>query len=183
MMKMFRIPTLLLFAMMFAVPLLAQDEPGGDPQRQAANQQPQVNMLRQLGLNREQIQRLQQINRTRKPLMDAAQEKLRSANRLLDEAIYADEVSDADVQARLKDVQLAQAEVFRVRFTSELAIRRMLTPEQLVRFRNLRQRFERARQEAEERRTRVRDNEPQNNRQPTDVKVPAKALIKPNDLF
>lgn len=182
-MKIFRIPTLFLLAIMFAVPLLAQDEPGADSQRQVANQQPQVNMLRQLGLNREQIQRLQQINRTRKPLMDAAQEKLRNANRSLDDAIYADEVSDADVQARLKDVQLAQAEVFRVRFTSELAIRRMLTPEQLVRFRNMRQRFERARQEAEDRRSGVRGNEPRNNRQPMDVKVPAKVVIKPNELF
>lgn len=159
-MKLFGVLTLFLFAMMFAVPTLAQDEPLPEPQRPAANQQPQVNMLRQLGLNREQIQRLQQINRTRKPLMDAAQEKLRNANRLLDEAIYADEVSDVDVQAKLKEVQLAQAEVFRVRFTSELQIRRMLTPEQLVRFRNMRQRFERARQDAEERRIGNRDINP-----------------------
>ncbi|MBK6721880.1 MAG: hypothetical protein IPG58_00930 [Acidobacteria bacterium] len=92
-MRIFRISSVLLFAVLFVMPILAQDEPVSEPQRTVANQQPQVNMLRQLGLSREQIQRLQQINRTRKPLMDVAQEKLRNANRSLDEAIYADEVS------------------------------------------------------------------------------------------
>ena len=181
-MKIFRIPTLFLFAIVFAVPILAQEEPLSEPQRLVANQQPQVNMLRQLGLNREQIQRLQQINRTRKPLMDVAQEKLRNANRVLDEAIYADEVSDADVQAKLKDVQLAQADVFKVRFTSELAIRRMLTPEQLVRFRNMRQRFERAREEAENRRAVIRDNNPRNASPAKDVKTPLKTNVKPEEM-
>ncbi|MBK6721879.1 MAG: hypothetical protein IPG58_00925 [Acidobacteria bacterium] len=75
---------------------------------------------------------------------------------------------------------MAQAEVYKVRFTSELAIRRILTPEQLVRFRNMRERFERARQEADERRLRVRDNQQPNNLQQKDVKAPAKAPIKPD---
>ena len=177
-MRMFRIPTLFLFATLFALPILAQDEPVSEPQRPVVNQDPRANMLRQLGLNREQIQRLQRINRERKPIMDTAQEKLRNANQALDSAIYADEVSETDVQAKLKDVQAAQAEVFRIRFTNELAIRRLLTPEQLVRFRNMRQRFERARQETENRRTVVRDNLPRN-MQPRDGKGPAKALTKP----
>ena len=177
-MRMFRIPTLFLFATLFALPILAQDEPVSEPQRPVVNQDPRANMLRQLGLNRDQIQRLQRINRERKPLMDTAQEKLRNANRVLDEAIYADEVSETDVQAKLKDVQLAQAEVFRIRFTNELAIRRLLTPEQLVRFRNMRQRFERARQETENRRTVVRNNLPRN-MQPRDGNGPAKAMTKP----
>lgn len=181
-MRMFRLTLLFLFAILFAVPTLAQEEPVTEPQRPVANQDPRTNMLRQLGLNREQIQRLQRINRERKPLMDAAQEKLRNANRSLDEAIYADEVIESDVQTRLKDLQLAQAEVFKIRFTSELAIRRLLTPEQLVRFRNMRQRFERARKEAEERRSVIRDNQ-QLNIQPRDVQAPAKILAKPVELL
>jgi len=181
-MKVFRVPTLFLLAMMFVMPVVAQDEPLSESQRPVANEQPQVNMFRQLGLNREQIQKLQQINRTRRPLMEAAQEKLRNANRLLDEAIYADEVSDTEVQARLKDMQLAQAEVLKVRFISELAIRRMLTPEQLVRFRNMRQRFERAREEAENRRANIRENNTRNVNPNKDVKAPLKANIKPDEM-
>jgi len=179
---MLRLNLLFLFVMLLALPILAQDEPVLEPQRRAVNQQPQINMLRQLGLGRDQIQRLQRINRERKPLMDAAQEKLRNANRSLDEAIYADEVSDTDVQAKLKEVQIAQADVFRIRFMNELAIRRLLTPEQLVRFRNMRQRFENARQGAQERRTEMRDNN-RRNFTPKNVKAaPAKTILKPEEF-
>lgn len=181
-MRMFRIPIVFLFAMLLVLPVLAQDEPMSEPQRPVVNQDPRANMLRQLGLNREQIQRLQRINRERKPIMDTAQEKLRNANQALDSAIYADEVSETDVQAKLKDVQAAQAEVFRIRFTNELAIRRLLTPEQLVRFRNMRQRFERAREEAEDRRANIRDNNTRKVNPNKDVKTPLKTNIKPDEM-
>src|SRR5258706_11264840 len=103
-----------------------------------------ANVLRQLGLAPDQIQQIRQLNLQRKPLMDEAQKRLREANHALDEAIYADNASDVDVQARLKEAQLAQADVARIRFMNELAVRRILTPEQLIRFRDLRQRFEEA---------------------------------------
>lgn len=182
-MKLIRINLLFLLAILFAVPIMAQDEPVAEPQRSAvANQDPRANMLRQLGLNRDQIQQVQRVNRVRKPLMDAAQAKLRAANQALDTAIYADEVNETDIQARLKEVQLAQAEVFRIRFTSELAIRRLLTPEQLVRFRNMRQRFERAREEAEQRQTMSRENIPRNVNTTKDTPTPLKSNIKPDDM-
>lgn len=137
----------------FAASMYAQDKPVGQPETeaQADRNQPvdaRANMLRQLGLSREQIQRLRRVNMERKPFMDAAQARLRQATRALDEAIYADQLNESDVQARLKDMQLAQAEVFRIRFMNEIAVRRLLTLEQLVRFRNLRQRFERSREAA-----------------------------------
>jgi Spy/CpxP family protein refolding chaperone len=73
--------------------------------------------------------------------MEAALNRLREANLALDAAIYADSVDEEVFEARLKDQQLAQAEVARLRFTSELAVRKILTPDQLTRFRDLRQRF------------------------------------------
>lgn len=100
------------------------------------------NMLAQLGLARDQIQQIRRLNMERKPLMQAAQLRLRDASRLLDEAIYADNADDALVEVRLKEAQSAQAEVQRIRYTSELSIRKILTPDQLVRFREMRQRFE-----------------------------------------
>lgn len=121
--------------------------PPGDV-RPAQNQQLDVRgtILRQLGLSREQFQQIRRVNAERKPLMDAANMRLKAANRALDEAIYADQVNEVDVQARLKEFQLAQADVAKIRFTSEFSIRRILTPEQLLRFRELRQQFERERQ-------------------------------------
>ena len=127
------------------------------PAPQAVQQDARGNMLREIGLSPDQVRAIRKLNMNRKPLMEAAQQRLRNANRLLDEAIYADEVIDADVQARLKEAQVAQAEVFKIRSTSELAIRRVLTPDQLMRFRELRRRFEeQARQNAEMKRTQNR---------------------------
>ncbi len=157
-MKMFSFPRAFFLVACFTVPAMlasAQDtktaEPQPDVQQPAPNQQDvRGNMLRQLGLSREQIQQIRRMNQERKPQMEEAQRRFREANRALDAAIYADEVNDADVQARLKDVQIAQAEIQRLRFMNELAVRRILTPDQLVRFRELRDRFERERQNLEQ---------------------------------
>lgn len=138
----------LVFAAAVSAPAFSQDKPGEEPKDEpkAGRDQPvdaRGRMLRQLGLSREQLQRLMRVNRERKPIMDAAQARLRAATKALDDAIYADQLNEVEVQARLKDMQLAQAEVFRIRFMNEIAVRRLLTQEQLVRFRNMRQRFER----------------------------------------
>jgi Spy/CpxP family protein refolding chaperone len=150
--KFIKIYAYLAVLIVFAAGAAAQDgkPPDGQPdgQRPAANQ-PQDdrgNALRQLGLSREQVQQIRRINIERKPLMDEAQKRFREANRALDEAIYADNVNDADFQARLKDVHAAQAEVARIRFMNELSVRKVLTPEQLVRFREIRRNFEQAQQ-------------------------------------
>lgn len=141
--------TLLTAALCLGANVFAQDVKSDG---QAAPQNPQpaadgkITLLRHLGLTREQIQQIRRINAERKPLMDAAQERLREATKQLDDAIYADAVAEGEFEARLKNVQQAQAEVSRVRFATEFAIRRVLTPEQLVKFRELHDRFEAAQQ-------------------------------------
>lgn len=104
-----------------------------------------TDILLQLGLSREQRQEIRRLNADRKPLMQAAQSRFREANRLLDESIYADVIDEMAIWQRLRDVQTAQGEVQRIRNTSELSIRKLLTAEQLVRFRDIRQNFERGR--------------------------------------
>ncbi|MEO6655726.1 MAG: hypothetical protein ABIO36_06545 [Pyrinomonadaceae bacterium] len=155
----FRIFVILTAGFIFSATAFAQDGKPveGQPlevQRPAANQPQDVRttFLRQLGLSREQIQQIRKLNIERKPVMEEAQRRSRQANRALDEAIYADVVSDTDIAARLKEAQLAQADVARIRFMNELAVRRILTSEQLLRFRDLRQRFEQARDNGENRR-------------------------------
>ncbi len=124
-------------------------------------------VLGQLGLSRDQVQQIRRVNMERKPLMDEAQKRLREANRALDEAIYSDQVSESDVQSRLKEAQLAQAEVAKIRFMNEFAVRRILTPEQLVRFRDLRQKFEQTTREN------ALKNRPLNGGLPGDGRIPA----------
>lgn len=144
-MRKFRLFSLIIALLVFgfaAAETKAQDEmpPDEQPPMQK-RQRPRPNLLQELGLSREQIQQIRRINQARRPLMQEAQRRFREANRALDEAIYADSPNDSDVQARMKDVQLAQAEIIKIRTTSEIAIRKVLTPEQLVKFRELRENF------------------------------------------
>lgn len=118
-------------------------------------------LLRELGLTKEQFQAIRRMNQARKPLMDAAQERLHDANKALDEAIYADTLNEQDIQAKMKEAQLAQAEVVKIRFMNELEVRRILTPEQLVKFRELREKFEKMRENLKDRREdRMEDRRP-----------------------
>jgi Spy/CpxP family protein refolding chaperone len=96
--------------------------------------------------------------------MVAAQIRLRAANRALDAAIYADQVSDSDVEARIAEAQAAQAEVAKLRSMNEYAVRKVLTPEQLVHFRELRRKFEEMRKEMQPQRP--------NRRRSLDIKQP-----------
>ncbi|QQS33161.1 MAG: Spy/CpxP family protein refolding chaperone [Acidobacteriota bacterium] len=104
-----------------------------------------ANMLRRLGLTSEQVVSLRKMNAERLPKTETAQLRLRQANRSLDEAIYADSFSQELYETRLREVQNAQAEVTRLRFEGELAIRKVLTSEQLTRFKEMRERFEQLR--------------------------------------
>lgn len=116
------------------------------------------NLLRELGLTAEQTRQIRQLNADRKPLQQQAQRRVREAMRNLDQAIYADAVNETEIQTRLKETQAAQAEIARIRATSELEVRRILTPEQLVKFREMRRRFAEMREDFGERReNRVRD--------------------------
>jgi len=98
-------------------------------------------LLRELGLSQDQVREIRRLNQQRRPQMNAAAQRLRLANRALDEAIYTDTVNDEDFQLRLREFQAAQSEIARIRFESEMNVRRILTPEQLSRFRELRRRF------------------------------------------
>jgi len=122
----------------------AQEEeqlPNDAPQRGNFNQPRRPNLLAELELSSEQIRRIRRINAEKRPLLREAQQKMRDANRNLDQAIYADAADETEIQSKLKDAQIAQAEVSKIRSMIEYAVRKVLTPEQLVKFREVRQRF------------------------------------------
>lgn len=120
----------------------AQEEmPPADEPKQNFDKQNRPNLLRELDLSAEQIQQIRRIHADKRPLIREAQQKVREANRDLDEAIYADDANETDIKTRLKDAQNAQAEVAKIRSMTEFAVRKVLTPEQLVKFREVRQRF------------------------------------------
>ena len=147
------LPAILLFA---AAAIFAQNNISDTTAKPPANSvkppEKRPNLFQELGLTPDQIAQIKGINIERKPLMEEATKKLREANRNVDMAIYADSPNEADVQARLEEYRQAQAEVVRLRFMSEFAVRKVLTPEQLIKFRELRRKF------AEMRRARQAEN-------------------------
>jgi len=155
-------PSLFLVTVAFTGSVLAQDGPPQEPRPDEPR-----NILRQLGLTPEQIQQLRAANAEHRPLMEAAQRRLREANRDLDMAIYSDTVSDEVFHARLREFQAAQSEVTRLRFQNELAIRRVLTADQLMRFREMRRRFAETRDRMQQRRRPIQDRgQPPDGEQP-----------------
>lgn len=132
----------------------AQDLPADDmqPAQNGKPAQQRPNLIRELGLTPEQVKQVRRINQETKPLMEAAQMRMREANRELDTAIYSVGLQQSDVNQRLTDFQKAQAEVAKIRFMKELAVRKLLTAEQLTRFREMRRRFGEARDNMQERR-------------------------------
>ena len=131
----------LLLTVFFSAVQAQEGQLPNDARQQNFNQPRRPNLLAELDLSPEQIRRIRRINAEKRPLLREAQQKMRDANRNLDQAIYADDADETEIQSRLKDVQLAQAEVSKLRSTIEYAVRKILTSEQLVRFREVRQRF------------------------------------------
>ncbi len=118
----------------------AQETPQNDNPNQAVRP---FKILQELGLNREQIQQIRRINQERKPIMQEAQMRWRRANRDLDIAIYADDSTEEQIKELTKTAQIAQAELLKERTLTEYLIRKVLTPEQLVKFRQLREQIRR----------------------------------------
>lgn len=155
----------LIFTLLLTV--LAFSNVSAQEPAQEENQSPQqanrpFRLLQELGLSREQIQQIRLINQQRRPIMQEAAQRWRQVNRDLDIAIYADDSTEERVKELLKTAQLAQAELLKERSLTEYLIRKVLTPEQLVKFRNLRQQLIEVRKS--ERRN-MRNPENQNNQQ------------------
>ena len=135
----------------------AQDgpPPGDGPRDDHGDGRP--NLLAELGLSPEQVQQIRRMNQSRRPAMMQAQRRMHDANRALDMAIYRDTFKEEEFQTCLKEVQAAQSDLARLRFENELSVRKILTPDQLVRFRDIRRRFEEQREnEIRERRQKRR---------------------------
>ena len=114
----------------------AQDE---TPTAPTANQTKRKPLLDRLNLTQVQIQQIRDINRRNRPLMRDASQRLKAANRSLDEAVYNDLLDEADIQLKIKEVHAAHAEVIKLRTQNELAVRKILSREQLARFREIRE--------------------------------------------
>ena len=116
------------------------------PDQQNSNAQTQTqtapanDMLGTLNLTPDQIQKIRGINTELRDERQAANLRLRMAQRSLAEAIQSPTPDEALIAQRSKDVADAQANTIRLRSLTEARVLQVLTPEQRVKLRELRQR-------------------------------------------
>jgi Spy/CpxP family protein refolding chaperone len=111
-------------------------------QRQTQSQTPanQIPDFGPLNLTPDQIQKIRTINAELKDQRQAAVQRLRQAQRALSEAVESPTPNEALIDQRSKEVAEAQAGTIRIRSLTEARILQVLTPEQRIRLREMRQR-------------------------------------------
>jgi Spy/CpxP family protein refolding chaperone len=125
-----------------------QNPNSGQTGQMQSNQAAQVPDLAQLNLTPEQIQRIRGINSELKDQRQAANQRLRLAQRALAEAMESPNQDEGLIDQRSREVAEAQAATFRLRTLSEFRILQVLTPEQRIRLREMRrQAMERRREQ------------------------------------
>lgn len=139
--KLVRLTMMVLIA---AVSLYAQTSQQPEPQPQAGPIQSQQTtqadqMLGPLNLTQDQIQRIRMINAELRDERQAANFRLRTAQRALSEAIQSSTPDEVLIAQRSKEVADAQANTIRLRSLTEARILQVLTPEQRQKLRILRQ--------------------------------------------
>jgi Spy/CpxP family protein refolding chaperone len=102
-----------------------------------ANQLPDFRLL---NLTPDQIQKIREINIGLKDERQAANFKLRQAQRALAEAVESPTPNEDLIAQRSREVAEAQANTIRLRSVTEARILQVLTPEQRMRLRDMRQR-------------------------------------------
>ena len=105
-----------------------------------------------LNLTPEQRQKIRAIRAENKEERATIIERVRSSNEALERTLDADNPDEAEVELRLKDLAAAQAASNRMRVLQELKIRRVLTPEQIAKWRTIRLEAAQRRREVQEQR-------------------------------
>jgi Spy/CpxP family protein refolding chaperone len=140
----------------------ASSYPLGAHQQQQpdAQQRPKgVDPIKELNLSPEQRERIRAIREQLQGERTTINQRLRETNRALEEALDADNPDESVIEQRLRDVATAQAAAMRMRVLSEVRIRRVLTPEQLITLRTLRQNARSLRRERQRENMEIRRHE------------------------
>jgi len=104
-------------------------------------------MLGPLNLTQDQMQKIRAINAELKDERQASNQRLRIAQRALAEAIQSPTPDETLIAERSKEVADAQANTIRLRSLTEARVLQVLTPEQRIKLRELRQQNQARRRE------------------------------------
>jgi periplasmic protein CpxP/Spy len=131
-------------------------EPAANQQAQLPLGQQQMAPLAELNLTPDQIQKIRAINADLRDQRQAANQRLRLAQRALADAVESPNPNEAMIEQRSHEVADAQAATIRLRALTESRVLQVLTPEQKVKLREIR-----ARNQAILREQRIQNNQRQ----------------------
>jgi Spy/CpxP family protein refolding chaperone len=126
--------------------------PNEPAQTQTQTQASQLPDFAPLNLSPDQIQKIRAINAELKEQRQAANQKLRQAQRALAEAVESPTPNETLIEQRSREVADAQSSVIRVRSLTEARVLQVMTPEQRIKLKEIRQRNQAARREANQQR-------------------------------
>lgn len=121
----------------------AQNQQNPTQPAQSQTQTSQTSQIPDLGplnLTPDQIQKIRSINAELKDQRQAANQRLRLAQRALADAVESPTTDEALIEQRSREVADAQAATIRLRSLTEARVLQVLTPEQRIRLREMRQR-------------------------------------------
>jgi len=113
-----------------------------DPQTNTATESANPDLIATLRLTPEQRQKIRAIREQTKDERAVIGQRLKEANRALEDALDADPLDENLIDQRMRDVSLAQTAQMRMRIRTEVMIRRVLNREQLATWRTLRLRLQ-----------------------------------------
>ena len=124
-----------------------QDPSAPAPTQTQANQAGPLADLAPLNLSADQIKKIRGIYAELKEQRQAANQKLRQSQRALSEAVESPTPDESLIGQRSHELAEAQANAIRLRSLAESRILQVLTPEQRIRLREMRQRNQALRRE------------------------------------
>ena len=137
-MKSFVRLTLPLIALILSVCTFCFGQAPQDQQLNPGAPQDAPNLLDRLRLTPDQIQQIRLIQRDTKDERAAIGQRLREANRALEEGLDADNVDESVIDQKMQEVNAAQNAQLRLRIQTELRIRRVLSVEQRAMLKDIR---------------------------------------------
>ena len=132
----FALSTTLILALSVTSASAQQAQQQAETQQAPANQDPLTELAKDL--SPEQRQQIRLAVESTKAERNAANQRLRQAQAAYEEALDADNPSEEVIQKRAREVGEAQASLLRARANMEIRIRRVLTPAQQTKLRELR---------------------------------------------
>src|SRR5262249_15553285 len=110
-------------------------------------EQVRQSILRQIGLNQEQQDRMARVRNTHDDEIVPTGRRIRQSQRALDEAIMNPQYNEAEINRRIEALAQAHADQVRLRQRIRAEIRQVLTPEQVMRFNQVQREIQQKNQE------------------------------------